>query len=483
MTRTARGEAGYDATPAGTGPSPADGAAKSADGVTKSADPGTPSADAATLPPDAGAPPAGVEPPSPGVAAGAAGGDAPPPDELPPEPPPMTAGERLRTARMLVVGAVVMWVVLVAAWAGNRALETWASAERNRRAEAARARLADGAELSGVFNEVNAVVEPSVVKIDVLRPTPAPPRPVPGRPEPLPPANSGSGVIVDVDDGAGLTGGLRTPVGYVVTNEHVVRNASAIFVTLFDGRRITARVVGTDPPTDLAVLRVEATGLLPARWGDSDGLRKGDAVLAFGSPFGFVGSMTSGIVSALNRTSDDGVGAPPPAAAGSDAPTPYRDFIQVDAAVNPGNSGGPLADVRGRIVGINTSIFTRTGDFSGIGFAIPSNQARARLRRPPRPRAGRFAATWASPPWPPRPGRTWPGPLGFRPAGAAGRDRGRGLPGFPRGRGRAAARRRHHRRSAASRSPPSRTSATAPPSPAPATCSNSTSSAAARIRA
>jgi serine protease Do len=177
-----------------------------------------------------------------------------------------------------------------------------------------------------------------------------------------PEANSGSGVIVEVVERG------RRNVGYVITNNHVVANAPRIAVTLFDGRRVEARLVGTDTLSDLAVLTIEADNLIAAEWGDSDTLRKGDWVLAFGSPFGFIGSMTSGIVSALNRTQSDGVMAPQDNA--------YRSFIQVDAAINPGNSGGPLVNVQGKVVGINSAIFTRTGDFSGIGFAIPSNQAR-----------------------------------------------------------------------------------------------------------
>ena len=268
---------------------------------------------------------------------------------------------RFVSIRAAVVGAVLMWVILVGAWALNRGFDVWTAAQRERAASDARLRLASVEELSGVFNAVNTALEPAVVKIDVTRPAssaPDDPRRPPGGRD----GNSGSGVIVQVD------GDARRNVGYVVTNHHVVNGATRISVMLSDGRRVDARTLGTDPPTDLAVLQIDAPGLVSAEWGDSDTLRKGDWVLAFGSPFGFVGSMTAGVVSALNRTQTDGVISP-----GEDA---YQAFIQTDAAINPGNSGGPLVSVAGQVIGINSAIFTRTGDFSGIGFAIPSNQAR-----------------------------------------------------------------------------------------------------------
>ena len=121
----------------------------------------------------------------------------------------------------------------------------------------------------------------------------------------------------------------------------------------------------TNAKTDLAVVKVEADHVVAAKWGNSDELQKGDWIMAFGSPFGYVGSMTHGIVSALNRT---GVGI-----LGQNG---YENFIQVDAPINPGNSGGPLVNVQGEVVGINTAIASRNGGFQGIGFAIPSNQAK-----------------------------------------------------------------------------------------------------------
>lgn len=295
----------------------------------------------------------------PNVSTGGSRATPAPPAAAPPAAPERAAvpGDRLRTIRTLVVALVVMWVVLVGAWAVNRGLTQAAFADQERKVEEARLRLASVKELSSVFSEVNTVIEPTVVKIDTARGVM---RPGPGG-QAIPQANSGSGVIVEFDAEAG--------VGYVMTNNHVVVNASRIALTLFDGRTLEGRIVGTDAETDLAVLQVEAPDLVAANWGDSDLLRKGDWVLAFGSPFGFVGSMTAGIVSALNRTQEDGIVTPLEVEA-------LQNFIQVDAAINPGNSGGPLINVQGQIVGINTAIFTRTGDFSGIGFAIPSNQAR-----------------------------------------------------------------------------------------------------------
>jgi serine protease Do len=153
---------------------------------------------------------------------------------------------------------------------------------------------------------------------------------------------------------------------YILTNNHVAGGATEMVVTLADGRRVeNAKLVGADPKSDLAVVKIESDRLIPAKWGDSAALEKGDWVLAFGSPFGYVGSMTHGIVSALDRSNVGILGQ-----------QGYEDFIQVDAPINPGNSGGPLVNVRGEVVGINTAIASRTGAFSGIGFAIPSNQAK-----------------------------------------------------------------------------------------------------------
>ncbi|MDQ1644372.1 MAG: serine protease Do, partial [Cryptosporangiaceae bacterium] len=156
----------------------------------------------------------------------------------------------------------------------------------------------------------------------------------------------GSGFIVDAD-------------GHVVTNNHVVDGATKVVVTLDDGRELDARVVGRDPRTDIAVLKVDAGGKLPfLALGDSDKARPGDWVVAMGNPFGLGGSVTAGIVSARGR--DIGAG-------------PYDDFLQIDAPINRGNSGGPLFGTDGTVVGVNTAIFSPSGGSVGIGFAIPSN--------------------------------------------------------------------------------------------------------------
>jgi Do/DeqQ family serine protease len=159
----------------------------------------------------------------------------------------------------------------------------------------------------------------------------------------------GSGVILDAQR------------GYILTNYHVIQRADEIVVTLHDGRRLDAQVVGIDQATDLAVLRVQADNLHAVPVADSDALRVGDFVVAIGNPFGLGQTVTSGIVSALGRS---GLGI-----------ESYEDFIQTDASINPGNSGGALVNLRGELVGINTAILSRGGGNIGIGFAIPVNMA------------------------------------------------------------------------------------------------------------
>ena len=167
---------------------------------------------------------------------------------------------------------------------------------------------------------------------------------------------TGSGVIMEVDG----------DTAYILTNNHVAGGAQEMLVTLADGRRIdNAKLVGADPKTDLAVVKIKTDHVISAHWGDSSTLQKGDWVLAFGSPFGYVGSMTHGIISALDRTDVGILGQ-----------SGYEDFIQVDAPINPGNSGGPLVNLHGDVVGINTAIASRSGAWQGIGFAIPVNEAK-----------------------------------------------------------------------------------------------------------
>src|SRR6476661_3783769 len=160
----------------------------------------------------------------------------------------------------------------------------------------------------------------------------------------------GSGVMISTD-------------GYVVTNNHVVGdNMREIRVTLPNKREVTGRLIGTDPATDIALLRLQIKDLPAIPWGDSSKLQIGEWVLAIGSPFQLSATVTAGIVSATGRTN---VGF-----------ADYEDFIQTDAAINPGNSGGALINARGELVGINTGIFTQSGGYQGIGFAVPSNLAK-----------------------------------------------------------------------------------------------------------
>jgi serine protease Do len=160
----------------------------------------------------------------------------------------------------------------------------------------------------------------------------------------------GSGVIVSED-------------GYIVTNYHVVSDAEKIRVTLFDKRVFKGEIIGADPKTDIAIVRIKADDLPMIPWGDSDKLQVGEFVLAIGNPFGLSHTVTMGIISAVGRAN---VGI-----------ADYEDFIQTDAAINPGNSGGPLVSVDGRLLGINTAIFSKSGGYQGIGFAVPSNMVRS----------------------------------------------------------------------------------------------------------
>lgn len=159
----------------------------------------------------------------------------------------------------------------------------------------------------------------------------------------------GSGVIV-------------SPDGYILTNNHVLEEATDIEIQLTDGRRAPATVIGTDPDTDLAVLKISLGTVPSIALGDSGSLQVGDPVLAIGNPFGVGQTVTSGIVSALGR-SELGINT-------------FENFIQTDAAINPGNSGGALVDIHGNLVGINTAIYSRTGGYMGIGFATPTSMAK-----------------------------------------------------------------------------------------------------------
>src|SRR5262245_26368168 len=220
-------------------------------------------------------------------------------------------------------------------------------------------------ELSSAFIEIARAVEPSVVNVSTVTQPFQAPRPqnefqIPrnsidqfqfGQSEPARRGN-GSGVIVDSQ-------------GYILTNHHVISGADRIKVRLYDGAEFPGRLVGSDRETDLAVVKVEPVAALhAARFGDSEKMRVGDWVLAIGSPFGFDQTVTAGIISAKERDSSEiynQVG--------------FQHFLQTDAAVNRGNSGGPLINLSGEVIGINTLIATTTGDYNGISFALPSSEA------------------------------------------------------------------------------------------------------------
>ena len=204
-------------------------------------------------------------------------------------------------------------------------------------------------------------VTPAVVNIAVLQRSPEEQNPLMRDPffrrffgmpqQSEPQIAAGSGVIVDAKN------------GYVITNAHVVKDAREIQITLKDNRRLPATLVGADPGTDVALLKVEPKDLVQARWGDSDALQVGDFVMAIGNPFGLGQTATSGIVSALGRSGLSVEG--------------YEHFIQTDAPINPGNSGGALINLKGELIGINSAIIGPAGGNVGIGFAVPSVMARA----------------------------------------------------------------------------------------------------------
>lgn len=159
------------------------------------------------------------------------------------------------------------------------------------------------------------------------------------------------------------SGVIATANGYIVTNNHVIDGAEDILVKLADNREYKGKVVGLDSKTDVAVIKIEEKDLPTIPWGDSDKLRVGEMVLAVGNPYSLSQTVTMGIISALGRA---GFGI-----------TDYEDFIQTDAAINPGNSGGALVSVRGEVIGVNTAIFSTTGGYQGVGFAIPSNMVKS----------------------------------------------------------------------------------------------------------
>lgn len=276
-------------------------------------------------------------------------------DEPPPRPttPPVRRGFLLILFVLSLLASLVYGVPYLA----NNAGYAW-EAGRSRAASEALAKLNKAgviARASELFRMATAAVAPAVVRVEAKR--------FPGRgneAQPMPPgdalgqsdASLGSGVIIDKDR------------GFVVTNNHVVKEADEIVVRLSQGTRLPARLVGADPKTDLAVLQIRGKLASDAAWGDSDTLDIGDWVLAIGSPFALDHTVTAGIVSATQRN-DLRINE-------------YESFIQTDAAINPGNSGGPLIDLNGKVIGINTAIYTsnQSQGNEGIGLAIPSSMAR-----------------------------------------------------------------------------------------------------------
>ncbi len=219
------------------------------------------------------------------------------------------------------------------------------------------------AALAALYKRVN----PSVVNIHIISqslglgdmtmpqlPYPQPMPQIPNMPNTLPRQGEGSGFVWDVQ-------------GHILTNHHVVKDASIIEVTFADDTRVEAQLVGSDPHSELAIIRVDPneTALYPVTLGDSDALVVGQYAVAIGNPFGQVGTMTRGIISALGRTFR-----------ASDSQFSITEMIQTDASINPGNSGGPLLDSQGKVIGINTLILSQTGSSAGVGFAIPINTAK-----------------------------------------------------------------------------------------------------------
>jgi serine protease Do len=282
------------------------------------------------------------------------------------------------TRNILIVtvsAAAVLGLGLVLPSLGVKGVQAASAATVHRTTEPPQA----AEELSVAFANVADVIKPSVVNVSSVKEIKAP-RQMPQMPQFFFDSPSGDRSGEDffrrffqqqapgqgyVQHGLG-TGVIVSDDGYVLTNNHVVANADKVTVKLSDDRTFTAKVVGTDAKTDIAVLKIDASGLPPAVLGDSDEIRVGEWVVAAGNPFGLTATITAGIVSAKGRAH---VGI-----------ADYEDFIQTDAAINPGNSGGPLVDLHGEVIGINTAIASKNGGNMGVGFAIPINMAKSIMR-------------------------------------------------------------------------------------------------------
>ena len=285
-------------------------------------------------------------------------------------------GKLWKVLPLILAGLFVAFVVLYGPTLAGRAAYAVA-AGRNRAARDELAELSQRDHMSVLFRTVAKAVKPAVVVVQAkqkvaYRQTPnprdlddlfrrffgerapgTPRRQLPSQPPPKQEYYArglGSGVVVDARK------------GYVITNWHVVRNADKVEVILSDNRRLAAEWIKTDRLTDLAVVKVKPEGLIDAPLGDSDQIEVGDWVLAIGAPEGLPQTVTSGIISAKGRTTGRSIS--------------YQDFLQTDAAINHGNSGGPLVNMRGEVIGLNTAIISRTGVNQGIGLSVPSNMVR-----------------------------------------------------------------------------------------------------------
>ncbi|MBI3652325.1 MAG: Do family serine endopeptidase [Acidobacteria bacterium] len=256
--------------------------------------------------------------------------------------------KKLNRARVLLM-ALALFVAIGIGYSAERAVS----------AQQQPSSLPTPADLSRTFVNIAKQVKPAVVNIDSTEETKGIalqrggqiPLPLfPGLEDAVPRKQKGTG-----------SGVIISPDGYILTNDHVAGKATKLQVKLADGREFKAKLVGTDPETDLAVIKIDAQDLPYAKLGDSDKLEQGEWVIALGSPFGLQQTMTAGIVSALGRDIP-GAGQ-------------FTNFIQTDASINPGNSGGPLVNMNGEVIGINSMIISRSGASEGVGFAIPANLA------------------------------------------------------------------------------------------------------------
>ena len=273
----------------------------------------------------------------------------------------MTDSTRKVSVALLVAAAVLGGIVFVTSAANLTGLAgLFGQADAQTSTSEA---VATAQDLGQAFSAVAERVNPAVVQIQSSREVTS---------RGFDPFGGFGGGQGGVQQGLG-SGAFISEDGYVVTNNHVVEDADDLRVVLFDGREFDAEVVGTDPFSDLAVLRIDGDDFPSLSFGDSEELRVGQWVLAFGSPLDaeLSNTVTSGIVSSVGRYSS----------AGDPRRASISSYIQTDAAVNPGNSGGPLVNLRGEIVGINSAIATRTGTFNGISFAIPSNIVRSTVEQ------------------------------------------------------------------------------------------------------